>query len=675
MNRWTLPVRGEEIALINPRGDAPARNNVMVTSAAAWGRVRPFPRRAIAHLSAIAALALTATLVPVSVSADEQSVELSEDPITNDDRDHWAFRPLPDVLPAEVAVPNDTWPRNDIDLFIFAKLREQGVSPSAPASRTTLIRRVFFDLVGLPPKPADVRQFISDPSVDAYEKLIDRLLASPRYGERWAQHWLDLARFAETDGFEHDKVRPTAWKYRDWVIQSLNENLPYDEFLKLQIAGDVIRPNDESARIATAFCLSGPDMPDVNSQVERKHTVLNEVTGVVGAVLLGLQVGCAQCHDHMYDPISQADFYRLRAFFAPAIHVERDKPLTTFSDAASIRPVSHLLVRGDWRREGPIVSAAYPRIANLADAHVLATRSDRRRVELAEWFVDEGQALTARVIVNRIWQYHFGRGLSNTPSDFGTMGSDPTHPLLLDWMAGEFIRSGWDLKQLHRAILTAATYRQASRHVDPDAEFVDEDPANLYLSHFPRRRLEGEIVRDAMWAVSGSLNTSMGGPGVRPPLPAELTSTLLKKQWEPSENEADHRRRSIYIFARRNLRYPLLAAFDRPAANTSCATRQESVTAPQSLWLFNSTESITAARLLAAAVQAEAGNDAQRQADVVFGRVLGRPPAADERQSVVDFLQKQRSSGQLEAESPVNHEALVDLCLALLNSNEFLYVD
>jgi hypothetical protein len=257
-----------------------------------------------------------------------------------------------------------------------------------------------------------------------------------------------LARFAETDGFEHDKIRPTAWKYRDWVIGALNEDLPFDRFVSLQLAGDVIRPNDADASIATAFCLSGPDMPDINSQEERKHVLMNEVTSTVGAVFLSLQIGCAQCHDHKYDAISQADFYRLRAFFDPAVRLDRNKSLTTLDHNADPDAKSHLYHRGDWRRAGPVVQAAFPRIANRAETAVVDKSPGDRRVELARWLTDPSQPLTSRSIVNRIWQHHFGRGLSSTPSDFGVMGEEPTHPELLDHLASRLIRKGWSLKDL-----------------------------------------------------------------------------------------------------------------------------------------------------------------------------------------------------------------------------------
>ena len=290
-----------------------------------------------------------------------------EVPVTDDDRVHWSFQPLSRVpLPS---VKDSSWIINPIDRFILSRLEQESLEPLPPADRRTLIRRLTFDLTGLPPEPSAVEAFVSDDSSDAYNQLVDQLLASPAYGERWGQHWLDLARFAETDGFEHDKVREQAWRYRDWVIQAFNEDLPYDRFIQLQLAGDEMSPGDPAAAIATAFCLSGPDMPDINSQEERRHNLLNELTSTVGSVFLGLQLECAQCHDHKFDPISQADFYRLRAIFSPAVHVQQNKSIASLDQQKKGPTASpdYLMVRGDWRRRGPEVMPAFPRIANPWD--------------------------------------------------------------------------------------------------------------------------------------------------------------------------------------------------------------------------------------------------------------------------------------------------------------------
>lgn len=618
----------------------------------------------------------------LSNSAGEH--EVAEPEVTDADRDHWAFRPL--VRPRVPEVKDATWVRSPIDAFILSRIESQGRQPAVEADRQTLIRRLCFDLVGLPPTPEQVDRFVADSEPRAYERLVDQLLGSRHYGERWAQLWLDLARFAETDGYEHDKVRPEAWKYRDWVIAVLNDDMSYDRFVQWQIAGDVLAPDTADAVVATAFCLSGPDMPDINSQEERRHTLLNELTSTVGSVFLSLQVGCAQCHDHKYDPISHADFYRLRAFFDPAVVVTKNKSVNVMT-AQGKACESHIMLRGDWKSQGPRVNAAFPRIANPMGLSVQSTDPGQQRVELAHWLTRTDHPLTARVLVNRIWQAHFGTGLSATPSDFGIMGEAPTHPDLLDWLAREFMASDWKIKNLHRLILNSSVYRQSSqppadvRLLPSWSKSLTHDASNRLLSRFPRQRLEAEIVRDALLAVSGTLSRRAGGPGVMPPLPKELTETLLKNQWKTSQDPDDHRRRSIYVFARRNLRYPLFDAFDRPDANASCARRGESTTAPQALLMLNSQLSMTTAESLASLVVTSAPDDDAAQVREVYRRALQRLPTDEEMQEALVFLHSSEDASTDSAEADDDSTpvapgtALRELCRAILNCSEFIYVD
>ncbi len=601
-----------------------------------------------------------------------------EDPIRPDDREHWAFQPL--RAPAIPAVTDQTWPRGPVDRFILARLEAASLRPADGADRVTLIRRLAFDLTGLPPTAEQVRQFLGDDRPGAYQRLVDSLLASPEYGRRWGQYWLDLARFAETDGFEHDKVRKDAWRYRDWVIDAFNRDLPYDQFVRWQIAGDVLAPENAGAAVATAFCTSGPDMPDINSQVERKHVLLNEITSTVGAVFMSLQVGCAQCHDHKFDAISQADFYRLRAFFDPAIELKRNRSVADLSGGSGRATMSHLAVRGDWRRPGPSLTPAFLRIADPEAIPVAGETSGQRRAELAHWLTSPKHPLTARSIVNRLWQHHFGRGLSNTPSDFGVMGEEPSHPALLDYLATELVRGGWRLKDLHREIVLSATYRTRSYAGESKADWdrlIAADPENVWLGRFPRRRLDAEVLRDAMFAVSGTLNRVTDGPGVMPPLPEELKSTLLKGQWSASEREADHYRRSIYLFARRNLPYPMLATFDRPSANTSCAVRARSTTAPQALFLLNSAITSDAANRLARRLVRLHPDDAAAQIREAYLRVFSREPEAGELDEAQAFVRQvvERSDGQQGRRSAAPAAALTELCRGLLNTNPFVYID
>lgn len=617
--------------------------------------------------------------VSTAAESAEKPVVVPEDPITEYDREHWSFSPL--KRPELPAVKNGNWYRTPVDRFILARLERAGLTPLPPADRGTLIRRLTFDLTGLPPTPAEIDAFVDDAAPDAYEKLLDRLLASPAYGERYAQHWLDLARFAETDGFEHDLVRPTAWKYRDWVIDALNRDLPYDEFVRLQIAGDELVPGDEAAAIATGFLLCGPDMPDINLQEERRHTVLNEMTSTVGAALMGLQLGCAQCHNHKFDPLSQADFYRLRAVFEPSELFKHPKFGRVAQPGAGQPKPSYLMLRGDFRRQGEVVEASFPRIANPWQDAVppdVQKQSAGRRAALAQWLTRADHPLSTRVIVNRVWQYHFGQGLVRTPSDFGLMGDTPTHPELLDWLATELPKQGWSLKKLHRLMLTSAVYQQASRPSSPGwsseqtqaalaswQQSKEEDPSNRLLGRMNRVRLEGEAIRDAMLASADRLSARRGGVGVMPPLPSELLATLLKSQWQVSPDEEDHQRRSVYLFVRRNLRYPLFDVFDRPDTNASCPQRNRSTTAPQALWQFNSEFSLQSSRALAKCIEAESTSDRGEQVTLAYRRTLGRLPQPEELAASLEFLAR-----ETDGDSP-----LTSLCLALYNLNEFIYVD
>ncbi|MEX2172261.1 MAG: DUF1549 and DUF1553 domain-containing protein [Pirellulales bacterium] len=623
---------------------------------------------------AAALLAVGAGGCPCAV-ADEAAKD--EPAITPSDREHWAFRPL--AAPTVPHVGDTSWPRNPIDDFILARLRDARLEPSPEADRGTLIRRVTLDLTGLPPTPLEVEQFLADKESCAYERVVDRLLASPAYGERWAQHWLDLARFAETDGFELDEIRPEAWKYRDWVIQALNNDLPYCEFVRLQIAGDLIHPGNESAAVATGFVLAGPDMPDINLDEERRHMMLNDMSATVGSVFLGLQIGCSECHDHKYDPLSQADFYRLRAFFEPALHFDKHKFGRVLHEDQPVDPthyVSFVRERGDFRRRGPQVEPAFPRIT-VAESQSTVPSTDGGtppRLALANWLASGDNYLATRVIVNRIWQHHFGHGLVRSPSDFGVMGNSPTHPELLDWLAGELARRGGSLKQMHKLMLTSATYRQTSYPAlnSSPAEFerwksaAHADPDNRLLWRACRQRLEGEAIRDSMLAAADRLSPRTGGQGVMPPLPNELKITLLKDQWKESPDTVDHRRRSVYVFARRNLRFPIFEAFDRPDTNASCPERGQSTIAPQALLLLNSEFSLIVARDLAELVRAQVGLEQVAQIDLVYRRVLGRAPSTVQLERAQRFL--------AERDGP-SVDSLALLCLAVFNTNEFVYID
>lgn len=676
-----------------------------MTRTSNWSIVSSFTSPfGIARRLALLAASISMAIATRSASAQSPAA-LDEAPITAADRDHWAFKPLERKSPPET---NDaTWAVHPIDRFLAACQVKVGVSPAPQADRATLLRRATFDLTGLPPTPETLEAFLTDAAPDAWEKLIDRLLASPAYGEHWAQFWLDLARFAESDGFEFDKVRPEAWRYRDWVIEALNADMPYDEFVRLQLAGDELRPGDAGAAVATGFLLAGPDMPDLNLQEERRHNLLNEMTSTVGAALLGLQVGCAQCHDHKYDPISQADFYRLRAVFEGA---ELFKPHAfgrVMHESTADLPLGRLMIRGDFRRPGPEVQPGFPRIANSWENAVASpapgASSSGRRTALAVWLTRPDHPLVLRVIANRLWQQHFGQGLVSTANDFGVMGGWPAIPELLDWLATELPLQGWSLKRMHKLIMTSAAYRLASQPAAGEQSRDQEeiarrnwrhaqaaDPDNELWTRMPRRRLTGEAIRDAMLAASNSLSPRRGGPGVMPPLPEELIATLLKGQWETSPDEEDHRRRSVYLMARRNLRYPLFEAFDRPDALQSCPRREHSTTAPQALVLLNSEFSLEQARRLAGYLLLHAADDQAAQIELAYRRVMSRSPSSAEMAAAKELLAgeaRRLRSNTAAGDGPAlplpfperidafEAAALVELCLAMFNLNEFVYVD
>ena len=606
------------------------------------------------------------------VQADEAA---KTEPELNDvDREHWAY--VPPQRPELPTVQDAAWCRTPVDRFILAKLEAAKLHPAAPADPATLLRRVTFDLTGLPPTAEQVKQF----EADDYEATVDRLLNSRAYAERQAQHWLDLARYADTDGFEHDLVRSQAWRYRDWVIDAFARDLPLDEFLRLQIAGDELKPDDADAAIATGFLICGPDMPDLNRADERRSMVLNEITSTVGSTLLGLQIGCAQCHDHKFEPLSQADFYRLRSCFETAAFLspgrsevggdkkteKKDAP-RVFRELPGPWEPSHLLVRGDFQRLGAAVDPGFPRVANPMQVRLTSASSSSsesasgsgRRSALASWLTRPDHPLTARVLVNRVWQQHFVHGLVRTPSDFGYLGDAPSHPELLDWLATELVRDGWSLKQLHRQIVLSAAYRQSGINQSVD---VTADLQNRLISRFPRRRLDGEELRDGMLAASGRLSDRRGGPGVIPPLPQELFGSLrTKDQWTVSPDEEDHRRRSIYLFVRRNLRLPLLDAFDRPDTMASCPQRNRSTTAPQSLVLLNSEFAQTTAHDLAESLRRDQ-TDVARQIERAYCTCVGRTSTKDEAAAARELIESDPAG-------------LVDFCLALFNLNEFAYVD
>jgi len=448
---------------------------------------------------------------------------------------HWAFQPLQtEMVPA---ILDDDWSRNSIDPFVLRRLRESGLVPASEADRVTLIRRLSFDLTGLPPSVEEVDEFLADDAPDAYERLVDRLLASPHYGERWGRHWLDLARYADSSGFHNDLDRPTAWRYRDYVVRSFNDDKPYARFVAEQIAGDEIDGANEETLVATGFCRNGPSNDDNMGNDKEKYRLdqLDDVISTTSSVFLGLTLGCARCHDHKYDPLPTADYYRFLAIFntteksggvkhiktSQKIENAESAPLALIETSARPRP-TFVLKRGNNRTPGEEVQPGVPAALSFRDlafpAPVAGPSSTGQRRALAEWITHPSNALTYRVLANRLWQHLFGRGLVETTSNFGLNGAEPTHPELLDDLAAQLIAHNGQIKAVQRLIVTSATYRQSSRRTgDATAVRAQElDPDNRLLWRQNIRRLEAEALRDSVLAVSGNLNPRMFGSGIKP---------------------------------------------------------------------------------------------------------------------------------------------------------------
>ncbi|MFN3324405.1 MAG: DUF1553 domain-containing protein [Bryobacteraceae bacterium] len=644
------------------------------------------------------------------------------------ERRHWAFQPrIQPEVPEFTEAAERAWISNPVDAFVLARLKKAGLRPSPEADRRTLIRRVHFDLTGLPPSPKEVEEFVADKSPDAWAKLVERLLKSEHYGERWGQHWLDVVRFAETDGFEYDTHRQDAWRYRDYVIRAFNNDKPFDRFILEQVAGDEIAPKEQETLIASGFNRLGPLRKNAGNQevASSRNEVLTEMTNAIGAAMLGVTLGCARCHDHKFDPIRQADYYRIQAYFAPAF--EADVPNATDEQVraweAKAAPIQaemkkireemntlrgkrdpaardlrqklgkkleqlqeqmpeplpalhavknnmeqrspvHLLARGEYEAKGDRVGMRPLGILVPEEMPELPDNIEKPRLELAKWIADPDNPLTARVMVNRVWHYHFGRGIVGTPNDFGRMGERPSHPELLDYLANEFVASGWSVKHVHRLILNSSTYRQDSA-MPKDAAYkalvMEKDPQNRLLWRANRRRLDAEEIRDAILAISGSLNREIGGPSVMIPIAQELIDALYKpSQWKVTPDESAHVRRSIYLINKRNLRLPFMEVFDHPDAQVSAPRRESSTHAPQALELLNGDLTMKQAPIFAKRLETEAGPDLKKQVDLAYRLATGRPATPQQIEAGLEFLKSQSAT---------------EFALAIMNLNSFLYVN
>ena len=721
-----------------------------------------------------------ATMLLVCFSMPTQAVE----PAT-----HWSFRkPVRPPVPGQAALEYGDRVRNPIDAFVLEKLQEAGLPPAPQADRYTLVRRAYCDLLGLPPTPEQIDKFVGDDSPAAWPNLIDELLESKQHGERWGRHWLDVARYADSSGYETDIYYRNAWRYRDYVVKSFNDDKPYDVFVQEQIAGDEIWPDNLDldprqvyviskdkqrhleAHLGTGFYTLGPQVHESGLDARRlKYEELTDWADTTASAFLGLTLGCARCHDHKFDPLTQHDYYAMQAIFRsskeidiPLVSVmqvddwrqyyprilavdEARKAYRLFEKRVADReqtsdekqkkrrllekiaeavlelpeaptryisydglmeipsasvlghfrpelvPAVHLLDRGELSHPEAEVKSALPAV--LAEAtgcnKTLPDPYGSRR-ELALWLTGDENPLTARVMINRIWQWHFGRGIVSTPSDFGAFGEPPSHPELLDWLATEFVDHGWSMKHMHRLIMLSSTYQMSSRHATDD--HLSHDPLNRHLWRMNRRRLEAETLWDAVHAVAGTLNLKMGGRPVLPPLADDEIAALREKwHWPVSADPDEHTRRGMYILVRRNFTFPMFAVFDSPVTSVSCPKRDVTTVAQQALWSLNSPSVSRQAGHLGGRVVQEAGTEPGKQVQRLWMIALSRPVEDEEKRQALQLLEglEQAAAGGdqellaslgelpegLASLPPHRAAALVKLCLAVYNLNEFAFVD
>ena len=667
-----------------------------------------------------------------------------DEPIPPTPAEHWAFQPV--RRPSEPTVKSRNWPRNSIDRFILAKLEANGWQPARSAEPHALLRRLYLDLTGLPPTLAEQDAFLKNPSPAALDKVIDNLLARPAYGERWARHWLDVVRYADSNGYERDAEKPFVWRYRDYIINALNTDKPFDRFIREQLAGDELPDSSADTVIATGFLRLGHWDDEPADPATDRFDQLDDIVSTTAQAFLGLTLACARCHDHKFEPFTQRDYYGMVAVFNPlerprngrteltlpagdpsqiAVLAVRDKQIAELKKQtnelaaaeierriASLReatpdlpqayclhepsptpPPTHVLTRGSASRPGAEVPPLTPAVLVKPQPTFPSpsSRTSQRRLGVANWIASPENPLTARVLVNRVWQQHFGHGLVRTPNDFGLMGDPPTHPELLDWLADWFVHEGgWSLKKLHRLILTSATWRQASsvessnrsivktnRRRDTSANRLNDstiqrfnepastDPDNRLLWHFTHRRLEVEAIRDSMLVVNGQLNPKMFGPAMKPriPLAALEANTDKESIWKPSD-DIEASRRTIYAFIKRGLVVPMLEVLDLGDTVHSCPQRQVTTVAPQALSLFNGEFVNQQARHFAARLEREAGSEPRKQIELAFRLALCRPPTKVEMATLMEFCRER--PGQ---------EGLEQVCRVILNLNEFVYSD
>jgi len=610
---------------------------------------------------------------------------------TRGGRNWWSFQSIQRPVPPDVASPERV--ENSIDAFILARLESEHMQPAPLASKSMLLRRATYDLTGLPPTPEEMAGFLADRSPDAYEKVLDRLLNSPHFGERWARYWLDLVRFADTCGYERDQLKPNIWKYRDWVINALNSDMGYDQFVTDQIAGDEVTYRDEQSVIATGMIRAGTWNDEPNDPQDYLYTRLEDMVHATTSAFLGLTVKCARCHNHKFDPIPQTDYYRVAGLFWPGYIGQANlggpsaeqigHEAFGWTDRSNNAEPIHLLLKGERSRPSvavpPGVLSAIPSLDKPFSAPPATSKTTHRRLQFAQWIMDPKNPLTARVLVNRLWQHHFGEALVRTPNNFGFKGVMPTHPQLLDWLAAELIAGDWKMKRIHKLLMMSTTYRQASVHPEY-ARYAQKDFTNQLWWRANRRRLDAEALRDSMLAISGQLQLQRGGPGFYPKMSSEALEGLSRKEtaW-PTSTLQQRSRRSIYMITKRSRLLPLMTTFDFATPTLPCGQRDVTIVATQALALLNNHFVHTQSEALALRITRLESNELPRQIHLLWNLVLARAPDAVELAQAVEHVQQQRSHFK---EAPTPHEtlsvdqlALASLCHVLLNTNEFIFID
>ncbi|MEX2285828.1 MAG: DUF1549 and DUF1553 domain-containing protein [Planctomycetaceae bacterium] len=701
-------------------------------------------------------LALTIASFQPSPAADATTPSANSDELAQydaviqpADREHWSYRPV--QSPAVPMVRDVAWPQNPLDNFILAKLEAKAWKPAAAVDRRVWLRRIYLDVIGLPPTLEEQDRFENDPSPTAFVKVVDDLLSRPGYGERWGRHWLDLVRFAETNGYERDAIKPQAWRYRDYVIRSLNDDKPYDRFILEQLAGDELADATADSLIATGYYRLGPWDDEPADFPQDRADQLDDLVQTTSRVFLGITLACSRCHNHKFDPLTMHDYYRMAAVFDPlsrpqngrteldspagsrderAAIAERDRKIAEINNQiaairgavqgelpieskgrilaleaviASLRveapdlprgyfmveaspkpPTTHLLLRGRAAAPGPVVGPGMPAVLVSRQPEFLPAdqHTTRRRLTLAQWIATADNPLTARVIVNRVWQYHFGEGIVSSSSDFGRIGIPPSHPELLDWLAHWFTHEGqWSLKKLHRLILTSSTYRMSKQW---NAEYGATDPENRDFWRFPYRRLEVEAIRDSMLVVSGKLSGKMYGESNYLSVPKEALDGHSDpgQIWKPFDEDEDSRR-TVYAFIKRSMVVPMLEVLDLCDTTRSEEKRKTTSVATQALTLFNGDFVNRQSRHLADRLLREAGDDKSKQIETAYRLALCRKPSVDELATWKQFLPDEAdklsaeagAAGRKLASADAHRLAIARMCRIIFNLNEFVYPD